>query len=110
MSSVFARPGHADDEAVAADEEREQHLLNSVTLPDDQLPELGDDLLFTHLHPVREGDLVRRLQVDDFLRDAIHTASLSILNLRCSYQLSAISFQLLSSGRGLKAPPYTLSS
>ena len=37
MSSVLARPGHADDQAVAADEERQQHQLDDVALPDDQL-------------------------------------------------------------------------
>ncbi len=41
ISSVFARPGHADDQAVAADEQRQQHLMDDLLLADDQLAQLG---------------------------------------------------------------------
>ena len=37
--------GHADDQAVAADEQRQQHQLDDVGLADDPLLQLGDDLL-----------------------------------------------------------------
>ena len=37
MSSVLARPGRADDQAVAADEQRRQHLVDDLVLPDDDL-------------------------------------------------------------------------
>ena len=33
--------GHADEEAVAAGEERDEHLLDDVVLPDDELAQLG---------------------------------------------------------------------
>ena len=36
----LGQPRHADDEAVPADEERQQHQLNRVTLTDDELLEL----------------------------------------------------------------------
>ena len=41
----LGQPGHADDQAVAADEERQQHLVDDVVLTDDQLLQLGDDLV-----------------------------------------------------------------
>ena len=41
----LGQPGHADDQAVAADEERQQHLPDHVVLPDDRLAQLGDDRL-----------------------------------------------------------------
>ena len=45
MSSVFARPGHARDEAVAAREERDEHLFDDLVLTDDDLAELGENAL-----------------------------------------------------------------
>ena len=41
MSSVFARPGHAAQQAVTAGEERDQNLANDALLADDRLGELG---------------------------------------------------------------------
>ena len=41
MSSVFARPGHAAQQAVAAGEERDQDLADDALLPDDGLGELA---------------------------------------------------------------------
>ena len=55
--------GHADDEAVAADEEREQDQLDDVVLADDPFAELVDDLLPADFHLVRERDVVGRFQV-----------------------------------------------
>ena len=37
----LGQPGHADDQAVAADEQRQQHLVHHVVLADDQLAELA---------------------------------------------------------------------
>ena len=45
ISSVFARPGHAGDQAVAAGEERDQHLLDDLVLADDDLAQLGENAL-----------------------------------------------------------------
>ena len=45
ISSVFARPGHAGDQAVAAGEQRDQHLLDDFVLADDDLAELGENAL-----------------------------------------------------------------
>ena len=48
MSSVFARPGHAAQQAMAAGEERDQDLADHALLADDDLGELAlepaDDL------------------------------------------------------------------
>ena len=62
----------ADDEAVAADEEREQHVLDGVGLADDELLQLGDDLIAPVLHPIGQRDIIRRLDIDDLLRYTIH--------------------------------------
>ena len=61
------QPGHADDQAVAADEERQQHLMHDVALPDDELPELIDDLLLGRVHLVGQRDILRRIHPHDFL-------------------------------------------
>ena len=45
ISSVFARPGHAGDQAMAAGEQRDQHLLDDFVLADDDLAELGENAL-----------------------------------------------------------------
>ena len=45
MSSVFASPGTPVMQAVAAGEERDQHLLDDVVLSDDDLAELREDAL-----------------------------------------------------------------
>ncbi len=50
--------GHADDQAVAADEERQQHEIEHVLLADDLLAQLGDDLRAARLHLVGERDVV----------------------------------------------------
>ena len=63
ISSVLARPGRADDQAVAADEQRHQHLLDDLVLPDDDLFSARDDLLPARLHPIRERD--DRLAIPD---------------------------------------------
>ena len=40
--SVLARPGHADQQDVAAGEDRRQDQLDHLALPDDDLVQLGD--------------------------------------------------------------------
>ena len=50
--------GHPDDQAVAADEEREQDQLDDVRLPDDALLQLGDDLLPADFHLAGQRDVV----------------------------------------------------
>ena len=54
----LGQPGHADDEAVAADEQRQQHLIDDFVLADDELLQLFDDALAAVLHPVGERDIV----------------------------------------------------
>ena len=51
ISSVLARPGHAGDQAVAAGEQRHQHLIDHLVLADDDLADLGED----PLAPVRDA-------------------------------------------------------
>ena len=51
---------HADDQAVAADEQRQQHLFEDFVLADDELLQLVDDLLAAVLHPVGQRDVVLR--------------------------------------------------
>ena len=84
---------HADDEAVAADEQRQQHLLHGVGLADDQLLQLRDDLIPALLHPVGQRHIIRRLDIDDLLRHTIHLG----LAFSVSYQLPATGFQLRAS-------------
>ena len=73
----LGQPRHADDEAVPADEERQQHELDRVTLTDDELLELRDDLIAAVLHPVGQRDVIRGLDIDNLLRHTLHGASLS---------------------------------
>jgi hypothetical protein len=54
----LGQPGHADDQAVAADEQREQHLIDDLFLANDGLAQLADNLLASVIHPVREGDVI----------------------------------------------------
>ena len=83
---------HADDQAVAADEQRQQHLMHGVCLADDQLLQLRDDLVAALLHPVGQRDIIGRLDIDDLLRHTIHLG----LAFSVSYQLPATGFQLSS--------------
>jgi hypothetical protein len=57
-------PGHADDQAVAAGEQRDERLLDDLVLPDDQLPQLGDDLLVPRAQPIGEGAVIGVLKRD----------------------------------------------
>jgi hypothetical protein len=66
---------HAHDQAVAPDKQRQQHLVDRVGLSDDELAELGDDLIPSGLHPIRQRHIIRRLEIDDFLSDTVHKAS-----------------------------------
>jgi hypothetical protein len=49
---------NADDEAVAADKEREQRLSDHFVLPDDELLELVNDPLAAVFHFVGKRDVV----------------------------------------------------
>ena len=60
----LGQAGSADDQAVAADEQRRQHLRDDLVLTDDDLLQLGDDLLAAGIHAVGKRDVVRR-QIDD---------------------------------------------
>jgi hypothetical protein len=60
---------HADDQTVAADEQRQQHLPDDVFLTDDELVELGDDLLPPRVHAVRERDVLRRIHGNGLVGD-----------------------------------------
>ena len=59
----LGQPGDADDQAVAADEERQQHQLDDVALADDPLLQLGDDLLAAGVHLVGQRDVVGRFEI-----------------------------------------------
>ncbi len=50
----------ADDQAVATDKQRHQHLRDDLVLTDDDLLQLGDDLLAAAVHAVGKRDVVRR--------------------------------------------------
>ena len=49
---------HADDQAVAAGEQRQQHVLDHFLLTDDELVQLGDDLVVSGFEAVGERDVV----------------------------------------------------
>ena len=51
---------HADDQAVAADEQRQERLIHDFVLADDELLQLLDDPLTAVFHPVSERDVVLR--------------------------------------------------
>ena len=57
--SVLARPGHADQQAVAAGEDRGQELLDHLVLADDDLAQFGDH------------DVARVTELVEKLRDPI---------------------------------------
>ena len=60
----LGEPGDADDQAVAADEQRQQHELDDVALPDDALAQLGDDRLACRHSFVGKRDVVGRFRFD----------------------------------------------
>ena len=45
MRRVFASPGTPRDQAVAAGEQRDEHLIDDIVLPDDDLSELGENAI-----------------------------------------------------------------
>ena len=55
----LGQPGDAGDDAVAAHEERDQHLLDHVVLPDDELAQLAHDPVAALVHALGQGDVVR---------------------------------------------------
>ena len=71
------KTGHTDDQAVAADEQREQHLVDDRLLPDDQFAELGFDAPAPLVHLVGEGDVFRRIHGHGLLCD-VHVGDLSV--------------------------------
>ena len=80
---------HADDQAVAADEQRQQHLLDDVLLPDDQLAQLADDLIAADLHPVGQRDVIGRIQVAGPCRQSASTASIELERSKLSVSILA---------------------
>ena len=68
----LGQPRHADQDAVAADEEREQHLLEHVVLPDDQLAQLAEHAVAAFLQPVGESDVVGGFQRRESFRLGCH--------------------------------------
>src|SRR5690606_37104315 len=59
-------PRHAHQQRVATHEQREQHVLDHVLLPHDELVQLRADPVRAILHPLRERNVVRRLERDRF--------------------------------------------
>ena len=84
----FGEPWHADDEAVAADEERQQHLGDDVLLPDDQLAQLDEDALAPPFHALGQRKVVGRFERDRVGRETLHKASMEA----SSCQLPAFSY------------------
>ena len=56
--------GHAHDQAVPPDEQRQQHLRDDVVLADDRLAQFGHDLIAAALHAVGKRDVVGGVEVD----------------------------------------------
>ncbi len=54
----LGKSGHADDEAVAADKQRQHHLSDHIVLADDELFQFRDDLLAAMLHPIGQRNVV----------------------------------------------------
>ncbi len=63
---------HPDDEAVAADEQRQQGLLDDPLLADDLLADLGENLLASGLHAVGERDVVGIFEVGRLIGEFVH--------------------------------------
>ena len=84
------QPRHADDQAVAADEERQQHQVHGVGLADDQLRQLTDDLVAPLLHSIGQRDVVRRLDIHNLLRHTLHSVP--------RFRVSTISYSLAACG------------
>ena len=59
----LGQPRHSDQQTVAADEEREQYLLDDFFLPDDQLAELTDHLLPAVRQLIGERNIVGVVQL-----------------------------------------------
>ena len=68
----LGQSGCADDQAVAADEQRHQDLLDHLVLPDDDLSQLGKDLLPARIHLVGKRDVIRRIQIHDVTDHWVH--------------------------------------
>jgi hypothetical protein len=75
----LGQTGRADDQAVAAHEQRVQHLTDDVFLTDDDLAQLADNLLAARSHSVRKLDVVRRLEIDDVAGIRIHRYAITHL-------------------------------
>jgi hypothetical protein len=61
---------HAGDQAVAAREERHQHLIDDLVLPDDHLADLGHDALPATRDVLgRRGDVGCRRQVHQWVSE-----------------------------------------
>jgi len=64
----LGEPRHADEERIATDEEGEQHLLDHRLLPNDPLPDLGENGFACVAHPVREREIDLALDAVRVLR------------------------------------------
>ncbi len=53
---------HTHEEAVAPHEQAEQDLLDDLLLPDDELPQLRDDLFPAGLHAICQVDVIRSVE------------------------------------------------
>ena len=71
------QPGHADDQAVAADEQRQQHLIDDVLLPDDELAELGLDAACARRSSVGQRDVLGRIHRHGLLLNVHGNLSIS---------------------------------
>ena len=71
----LGQPGHADDEAVAADEERQQDLVDDLSLSNDQLRQLGLDALPAGIHPIGQRNVLRRIHHDAFFLSLLDVES-----------------------------------
>ena len=100
MSSVLARPGTPTIRLLPPAKSDSSTCWTDVVLADDQLAQLGHDLITAVLHPVGERDIVGSIQVHDFLRDTIH----SVLTFRIRFQLPAASFRYLTEPSSAAAP------
>jgi hypothetical protein len=65
-------PRHTDDQAVTADEERQQHFVDRITLTDDDLAQLRDDALAARLHFVGQRNIVRRFEIGHVTDRTLH--------------------------------------
>ena len=57
LKVFYREAGHADDQAVGAGEERQQHQVDHAFLADDELPQLRGDLVARDLEAIGVGEV-----------------------------------------------------